>query len=79
MVVLAFFKIVGAHFFPSIPFVVVVISVLLVLQEVCSGQRIVLGNQRFPVRVRLLAMCRGELSAVLARLMSKCLRSGWKW
>ena len=44
MVVLAFFKIVGAHFFPSIPFVVVVISVLLVLQEVCSGQRIVLGN-----------------------------------
>ena len=24
-------------------------------------------------RVRLLAMCRGELSAVIARLMSKCL------
>ena len=26
-------------------------------------------DQRFPVRVRLLAMCRGELSAVIARLM----------
>ena len=25
----------------------------------------------FPVRVRLPAMCRGELSAVIARLMSK--------
>ena len=28
---------------------------------------------KFPVRARLLAMCRGELSAVIARLMSKCL------
>ena len=27
----------------------------------------------FPVRVWLLAMCRGELSAVIARLMSKYL------
>ena len=26
----------------------------------------------FPVRVRLLAMCRGELSAVIARLMFRC-------
>ena len=25
------------------------------------------------------AMCRGELSAAIARLMSKCLWSGWKW
>ena len=24
-------------------------------------------------------MCRGELSTVIARLMSKCLWSGWKW
>ena len=32
-----------------------------------------LGNQRFLFRVRLLAMCRGELSAVIARLTSKCL------
>ena len=32
-----------------------------------------LGNQMFPVRVQLLAMCRGELSTVIARLMSKCL------
>ena len=35
-------------------------------------------NQNFLVRVRLLPMCRGELSVVIARLMSKCLRSGWK-
>ena len=27
----------------------------------------------FPVRVRLLVMCRGEHSAVITRLMSKCL------
>ena len=41
--------------------------------------RLVLVKQRFPVRFRLLPMCRGELSAVMARLMSKCLWSGWKW
>ena len=35
-------------------------------------QRLVLGNQTFPVQVRLLAMCRGELSAIIARLMPKC-------
>ena len=29
-----------------------------------------------PVRFRLLAMRRGEVSVVIARLMSKCL---WKW
>ena len=29
-------------------------------------------QQRFPVQVRLLAMCRGELCAVIARLMPKC-------
>ena len=38
-----------------------------------SGQQLVLGNQRFPVRVRLPTMCRGELSAIIAWLMSKCL------
>ena len=32
-----------------------------------------LGNQRFPVRFQLLAMCRGELPAVIALLMSQCL------
>ena len=26
-----------------------------------------------------LAMCRGKLSTLIARLLSKCLRSGWKW
>ena len=42
--------------------------------------RLAFGSQRFPVRVRRLqAICRGELSAVIARLMSKCLWSGWKW
>ena len=38
-----------------------------------SGQQLALGNQRFPVRVPLLAMCRGELSVVIAWLMSKSL------
>ena len=38
-----------------------------------------LGNQRFPGRARLPAMCRGELSAVISRLMSKCLWSGREW
>ena len=33
----------------------------------------------FPVWVQLPAMCRGELSAVIARLRSKCLWSGCKW
>ena len=37
------------------------------------------GNQRFPTQVRLLAMFRGECSAVIAQLISKCLWSGWKW
>ena len=36
-------------------------------------------NQRFPIGVRLLTMCRGGLSAVIVRLRSKCLWSGWKW
>ena len=35
-----------------------------------SGQRLALRNQRFPVQVRLLAMCTGELSAVIAQLTS---------
>ena len=38
-----------------------------------------LRNQEFPVRVRLLPICRDELSVVITRLMSKCLWSGWKW
>ena len=36
-------------------------------------------NAKAMVRVRILAMCRGELSAVVAQRMSKCLWSGWKW
>ena len=32
------------------------------------------------ISVRLLAMCRRkQQSAAIARLMSKCVRSGWKW
>ena len=38
-----------------------------------SGQRLAFGNQRFPVQVQLLPMCRGELSAVITWLMSKYL------
>ena len=38
-----------------------------------------LGKQRFPVLVQLLAVCRGELPTVITRLMSKCLWRVWKW
>ena len=38
-----------------------------------SGQRLALGNQRFPFYVRLLNISRGELSVVTAGLMSRCL------
>ena len=51
----------------------------LVFSDLCSETKGSLGNQTFPVRVRLLAMCRGELSVVIARLLSKCLWSRWKW
>ena len=44
-----------------------------------SGQRLALGNQRFPVLVGKLAMCGGELSALITLLMSKCPSSRWKW
>ena len=44
-----------------------------------STQRLALGNQRFLVRVMLVAMCRGVASAVIFRLISKCRGSGWKW
>ena len=45
-----------------------------------NGEWLVLGNQRFPLRVvRLLSICRGELSTIIARVMSKCVWSGWKW
>ena len=43
------------------------------MQYDLSGQRLALGNQSFPVQVRLLPMCRGELYAVIPRLISKCL------
>ena len=33
----------------------------------------------FPVHVRLLTMCRGELPGVIALLMSNCLWIDWKW
>ena len=38
-----------------------------------------LGNRRFPIWVKLLATCRGELSQVIARLISKYLWSVCKW
>ena len=34
---------------------------------------------RFPARFRLWTMRRGELSAAITQLMSKCLWSGWNW
>ena len=43
------------------------------------GYQLELRNQRSQVQVWLLAMCRGELSPVISRLMSKCLWSRWKW
>ena len=36
-------------------------------------------RKRFPLRVRILPTCRGELPAALAWLMSKHLWSGWNW
>ena len=47
----------------------------------CSERSLVVSDLRSEtkVQVRLLAMCRSELSAVIARLMSNCLLSGWKW
>lgn len=33
----------------------------------------------FPIRVRLLGMCKGELSAKIAKIMAKYLSSSWKW
>ena len=44
-----------------------------------SGWRLAPGNQRFSVRVRLLAVCRGELSAAIAQPQSNCMSSVWKW
>ena len=40
-----------------------------------KDQQFVHRNQRFPVRVWLLTMSKGELSAVIAWQRSKCLRS----
>ena len=52
---------------------------LRILLQFKNFERIDLMYQRFPVRVWLLPTCRGELSAVIARLMFASLRSGWKW
>ena len=46
---------------------------------VISGYRLAIENQKFPVRVRLLVLCGGELSAVITWLMPECLRSELKW
>ena len=46
-----------------------------IIHEVCSLVVTDLRpeKQRFPVQVRLLVMCKGELSVVIARLISKCM------
>ena len=49
----------------------VTINALLLL--VISGYRLAIEKQKFLVRVRLLVMCRGELSAVITWLMPECL------
>ena len=41
-----------------------------------SGSLLELGNKRFPVWVWLLAICRGERSVLIARLLSKCEAGG---
>ena len=53
--------------------------ILLVVSNFATCQQLVTGNQMFPVQVWVLPMCRGELSAVITRLMSKRLYSNWKW
>ena len=44
----------------------------------CVALRLAIGKQRFPVQVRSLVMCRGELFLVISRIISKCLWSRWK-
>ena len=63
------------------PSVTRVLSILLTtaatsanLERVNSKERV-----RFPARLRLWAMRRGELSEAITQLMSKCLWSGWNW
>ena len=52
----------------------VMLMLPVVPQSVAQWLRLLLGNQRFPVRVQRLAMFRGELSAGIAQLtMSRCL------
>ena len=46
--------------------------------EQLSGQLLAFGNQMFSVRVRLLAICRGELSPVISHKASKSGREGLK-
>ena len=36
-------------------------------------------NQRLPIWVQLLQWACGELAAVIAQLLSKCVENGWKW
>ena len=45
-------------------------------RDICNDQRLILGNLKFSVQVRLLAMCSGELSAVIIRLMQGPQRMG---
>ena len=49
----------------------------LIIGRIACRLAIYLGNQRFSFRAQLQAMRRDELSAVITRLMYKCLWSGW--
>ena len=49
-----------------LPFIFNCLKKCIFLVDYLEQMTISLGNQRFRVRVRLLAMCRGEFSAVIA-------------
>ena len=57
---------------PTLVFFIIAVIVVIII-SVIIWLRLALGNQRFPAGVWLLAMCRDEFSAVIARLMSNCL------
>ena len=58
------------HTVKEFPFLSLRISIFFMGAEL-SGWRLELGNKSFPVWVRLLAICRGERSVLIARLLSK--------
>ena len=61
----------------TIPQKQLIIIVIIIIDHCLNDHRLALENQRFPVQVRLLAMSRGELSAVInVNCVSVCVVSG---